>query len=71
MSKFAYNVFQQAKAEFEKGEPQYVILKEVHKEAVDDGVLVDKKAADFEKQVEGLTSRHDELKKRLDDKNIE
>ena len=48
----------------------YITLTEVHKEAVDDGILVDKKAAEFEKQMEGLTTRHDELKKRLGDKEI-
>lgn len=67
----SYCVLQQAKAEFDKGEPLYITLTEVHKEAVDDGILVDKKAAEFEKQMEGLTTRHDELKKRLEDKDIE
>ena len=66
-----YCVLQQAKAEFEKGEPLYITLTEVHKEAVDDGILIDKKAAEFEKQMEGLTTRHDELKKRLGEKEIE
>ena len=66
-----YCVLQQAKAEFEKGEPLYITLTEVHEEAVDDGILADKKAAEFEKQMEGLTTRHDELKKRLREKEIE
>ena len=66
-----YCVLQQAKAEFDKGDPLYITLTEVHEEAVDDGILVDKKAAEFEKQIEGLTTRHDELKKRLGDKEIE
>ena len=70
---FAYllNILQQANAEFDKGEPLYITLTEVHKEAVDDEILVDKKAVDFGKQMDGLVTRHDELKKRLEDKKIE
>ena len=68
---FFIDIFQQAKAEFDKGEPLYITLTEVHKEAVDDEILVEKKAVDFGKQMEGVKTRHDELKKRLDDKEIE
>ncbi|XP_028414728.1 nuclear anchorage protein 1-like isoform X2 [Dendronephthya gigantea] len=61
----------QVKAEFYKGEPLYITLNEVHKEAVDDEILVEKKAVDFAKQMETLGTRHDDLKQRLQDKDNE
>lgn len=53
---------------FGKGEPKYNSLVEVRKEAEEDGILKDKKASEADRQLGSLTVRHDELQKRLDEK---
>ena len=63
-----FNIFQQAKSDFDNGIPKYNALLEVHNEIKDDGILPEKKATEADRQIESLTTRHDELEKHLNEK---